>query len=380
MRILNAIDAISPAFSRTRLVLFAPFRWGRTWKLSATAYLSFAGVAFVPFSLLYMAAAPILNEKVSHAAAVAVVVASIAFTALYTFVFVLCSRLQFAFFDIVLNRGEFVAPAWRKYGAVSKPWTLLKLVAGVALTAVLVWPCLAWVHVMTAMLLTLPQQIKDVQPQQGMPPQMFSFMAAFYGSYFVMAAVLSLYYLVFSTLSSFMVPSMALEGMTQREAFGRFTTFVRKETGAFFGFVGLRIAMAVAGYMGLSIALELVLLVLFAVVGGLALLFGLLLHSVGVPSGVLTALGIILGILFVMAVCWYGMVLVMGAYFTFFEAHTLYFLGGRYPMLGKLLEGSTPLPAAGQYPGGAFAPPYSAAAQSPETPAPATPDQRGSQE
>ena len=38
MQILRASEAVSPAFARTRLLLFSPFRFGRTWKLCATAY------------------------------------------------------------------------------------------------------------------------------------------------------------------------------------------------------------------------------------------------------------------------------------------------------------------------------------------------------
>ena len=52
MPILSALDAISPAFARTKLVLFSPFRKGRTWKLAATAYLATAGAVFLPFPLI----------------------------------------------------------------------------------------------------------------------------------------------------------------------------------------------------------------------------------------------------------------------------------------------------------------------------------------
>jgi hypothetical protein len=35
----------------------------------------------------------------------------------------------------------------------------------------------------------------------------------------------------------------------------------------------------------------------------------------------------------------------MGSLLTFFQAYALYFLGGRYPILGDLLDRSTPPPA-----------------------------------
>jgi hypothetical protein len=45
--------------------------------------------------------------------------------------------------------------------------------------------------------------------------------------------------------------------------------------------------------------------------------------------------------------CWAVCVVIgfMGSLITFFQAYALYFLGGRYPLLGDLLDRSTPPPA-----------------------------------
>jgi hypothetical protein len=128
MQIYSALDALSPAFSRTKLVLFSPFRLGRTWKLGASAYLSVAGTVFVPFPLLLFGFVPLLRQASVPAGVVPIMTAAVIMATLVNLVvFYLCSRLRFAFFDIVLHRGAFVTPAWRKYGGASLRWALFNV-------------------------------------------------------------------------------------------------------------------------------------------------------------------------------------------------------------------------------------------------------------
>jgi hypothetical protein len=45
-----------------------------------------------------------------------------------------------------------------------------------------------------------------------------------------------------------------------------------------------------------------------------------------------------------MFLVFYLMLLAIGVVMTFLESYTLYFLGGRYPLVGDLLDRSTPQP------------------------------------
>ncbi len=67
-------------------------------------------------------------------------------TVLFVYVFHLCSRLGFAFFDIVLNRGEFVAPAWRPFGPQSRRWTLCKVLYGCVASLAMAMPVAGYVR------------------------------------------------------------------------------------------------------------------------------------------------------------------------------------------------------------------------------------------
>ena len=360
MQILSALDAISPAFARTKLVLFTPFRKGRTWKLAATGYLVLLGTVFVPYFLIGLFFIPMARQAGSSAAVTILVSLCLTATAVYLVVFYLCSRLRFVFFDIVLNRGDYIAkhgvapdeadeaPAWRKYGAASFKWTAFKVILGTVVTVVLAVPIAGVVHHMIPVFAAL-----KIQPGQPQSPQMLDAIFTMYGAFFLIYFCLGLFYLVSSLLSDFIVPSLALENTTLTEAVTRLGKLIRNEPGQFTLYAILKLGLALVGYMAQTIAFYIVILIIMlvsAIVGFLGYLF---LHVLGVSPAVMAGfgvLGIVLGGILYLVATFYGMAIGIGTVMTFLESYTLYFLGGRYPMLGNLLDQSTPLKPA-------FAPP-----------------------
>jgi hypothetical protein len=340
MRILNAIDAISPAIARTRLVLFTPFRKGRTWKFCATAYLATAGSMFLPFPLIFLVLIPLADEKAGHGFATFIIVLVIACTALYLLIFYLCSRIRFAFFDVVLNRDQLIAPAWRKYGPQSLRWTLFKVVLGTLFGALLAAPMAAYIRSIVSAFLSL-----HLEPGQQPPPEFFTRILATYAVVFVVYFVIGLFFFVSSLLNDFIVPSLALEDTTLGEAFRRLGQLIRREPGQFTFYALLKLGMGFAGYFAAGFVFEIVILLALLIVGCIAGGIGFLLYLAHVPIGVLIVLGVILGIAFYIFMVFYCFQFVIGTLITFLEAYKLYFLGGRYPMLGDLLDRSTPLPA-----------------------------------
>jgi len=339
MTILRALDAVSPAFSRTKLVLFSPFRKARTWKLALTAYLATMSEMFLPFTLIALFFALSVKRSFGFKFALLLVGASLVLTLLYLVFLYVCSRLRLAFFDIVLNRGEFVAPAWRQYGAQSFNWTVFKLILGTVVTAIFALPMAAYVRQMFTTFSTL--QIKPGEPAS---PQMMAAVFASYAAFFAIYLCFALFFLVSSLLSDFIVPSLALENVTFRQAFHRLGRLIKSEPGQFAAYAGLKIVFAIVGYMAVSMGFYVVFLLGVLVIGGIAFLSGLLLHAFGVPTVVLTVLGILLATAVYFFIFFYAMILGWGTVLTFLESYLLYFLGGRYPMLGDLLERSTPPP------------------------------------
>jgi hypothetical protein len=345
MPILSALDAISPAFSRTRLVLFTPFRKGRTWKLAATAYLSILSTIFIPYFLIALFFIPMAHRAGGSTAVTLLIAISSVVTAVYLVIFYLCSRLRFALFDIALNRGEFVAPAWRKYGPQSLKWAGLKAILGAVVMAVVAIPSAALIRHIIPVFATLPQQ-----PGKQLPPEFVSALISFYGAFLLIYAVIGLFYFVSSLLSDFIVPSLALEDTTLAVAFRRLGQLIRREPGQFTLYAVLKIGLALAAYMAVTIGFYIVALVMIIVVGLIAALIGSLLHLAHVPTTVLFALAIPVGIACYLLVFFYVMVIGMGTAITFLESYTLYFLSGRYPMLGDLLQQSTPPPSLPPHP------------------------------
>jgi len=332
MRLLSAAEAITPSIERTKAVLFQPFRKGRTWKLSATAYLGRASTIFLPFPLFYLFFLPAVHRTGGTALAAALVIGLLLLTAIGVWLFHLCTRISFAFFDIVLYRGEFVAPAWRKYGPQSRKWTAFKVLLGTVITAVFAVPIATYFVSMFSML-------SSIKPNHSPPPE---FIATIFAAYFFFYFGFGIFYFVSSLLGDFILPSLALENTTVAEAFSRFFELIRREPGQVALYALLKFVLGIGFYMGAFIAFEIIVILVTLI---LALVFGVigfLLHLIGVPTAVLIGLALFIGILWYLFIGFYGAILVLGGVLTFFEAYNLYFLGGRYPLLGDLLEPPPP--------------------------------------
>jgi hypothetical protein len=331
MRTLSATECISPAIERTKLVLFTPFRKGRSWKLSATAYLALCGQMFAPFPLLYLIYLPQVR-RFGTWAVYALAGGVVATTVLYLVVFYLCSRIRFAWFDILVNRGEFVAPAWRKYGHQTVAWTAFKFVFGCVFALATAAPMVSYVrNVMTAFL--------AIQPGQPPSAEYFSAIMTGYGLLFL---IFGTFAFISGLLADFVVPSLALEDTSLAEAFRRMGALIRNEPGEFALYALLKTVLGLAAYLGVTIAFEIVVLLFMLVVFLVLGIVGFLLHLAGVPTAVLIVVGGVIGFGLEMVVLVYGLLLAIGPVLTFLDAYALYFLGGRYPMLGDLLDRSTP--------------------------------------
>jgi hypothetical protein len=100
----------------------------------------------MPFPFFFLLFLPVASQSGRTAVVAAVIAFVLLTTALYLFFFYLFTRLKFAWFDILVNRGEFVAPAWRKYGPQSLSWTVFKVVFGSLITLALSAPIAAYIR------------------------------------------------------------------------------------------------------------------------------------------------------------------------------------------------------------------------------------------
>jgi len=329
MRVLSASEAISPAIRRTKEILFQPFHKGRSWKLAAVAYLSAMGLAFMPYPLFVFAIPKPPNTENVHMSLILAAFGLVSSAVMFVF-FYLGSRLQFVLFAFAVEKSTMIAPLWRRYASRTWPWLGLKLILSLIVTVIFSAP----IFYSFRSLIT-QASIQQIQPGQPRSPEMFAALLSFY---VVLVAPVCLLLLCSSLLSDFVLPPIALEDASLTDALGRFFQLIKAEPGQLLLFTLFKVILAIAGMMIMQVVVILAELVLLIPIGLLALLGWFLFRSLG-PAGhiLLFAGAITLGLVF-LALMFYIMVLIMGCIHTFYQAYALYFLGGRYPQLGDLLE------------------------------------------
>jgi hypothetical protein len=364
MRILSATEAVSPAIARMKLLLFKPFRFGRSWKLAATGYLAGSSALFLPLPLVYLTFIPFARRAGAPASAIALIVAEAAiFLAIYFVIFYLCSRLSFAFFDITLNRGEFVAPAWRKYGPQSRKWTLFKIALGTLVSI----PVAALMAPMVKGMINTFANLHLVQGKPS-PPEFTADIFSMYGAFFVIYFFIGIFAILNSVLEDFVVPSLALEDVPLREALQRAGRLVRNEFRAVCFYTLIKAFLYIVGIIAVFFCFNAFLfaVILIAVILGALVYFVLdLLH---VPSVDISTIAIGAGTGLYLFTILYGMFLAYGTVYTLTESYALYFLGGRFPLLGDALDRSTLPPESYIPPPNYLA--YTTPPSAPEPPAP----------
>lgn len=329
MRALSATECITPAIERTKRILFAPFRKGRTWKLAATAYVSVMGSFFLPVPLAILALPWVPTpDKMGRGAFTLLFLFFVLFeTAFIWLFFYFGARLQFVLFDIVLFKAEFVAPVWRKYKPQAWRWIGLKAAFGTAITLIAGIPLAAWsIHAFSRL---------AVQPGQPPPP---GFVAGFLLTTFIVMGWFSLYLLVTSLLGDFVLPSLALESTSLSDAISRFMALLKAEPAQVFYFSCLKVVLAIAGFIALEIVVFIGEIAIGIPVGIVGFVGWLSLHNLGAAGALMMTAGGVILYLGVIAALFYLIIGLQGCLITFFQCYGMYFLGGRYPLLGSLLE------------------------------------------
>jgi hypothetical protein len=252
---------------------------------------------------------------------------------------------------MLATRSDFVRPSWRKFPNQVLPFTALKIVLGLCITAIFAVPLAA----LAPQIVPLLKQVASTPPGQPPSPQ---FLAIFYGSYAIFALVIGFGLLVCGLLTDFLVPPIAFENTTLGEAFHRMDELIRREPGQFALFVLLKTVIGLVAYFAALMVWEIAFFIVTFIVGGVVVFIGWVLHLAGVPTIALVVPGVLLGLAWDAVTVGYGMMIAIGPVLTYMDAYALYFLGGRYPILGDMLDASTPppaVPAVYSYPG--YAPP-----------------------
>jgi len=342
MRPLSALEAISPAWSHTSRLLWEKRSWRTMLKIGIIACFAEVGASFnsnfnsnslsnalnsgnagnSPFS----GGHAITPGALAIVASVLLIVVPI-FLLISLIFFYIDSRLQFVLFEVVLRNDTTVGPIWSRYGAATWRWMGLKLMFFIA--------CL-----LLCLPLLIPAVVQFVHLAGGQgstsdhPAALIISMVAVFGAIGVIVLLFSLFYMF---IYDFGLPAMALESTSVSQTLSRVWSVLRAEPGQSLLYLVMRIVLGFAGGMAASFGIFFAVLIACIPIGLLAVLDVVILKNAGTGGHVIMVLVlVVLGIAFFAAIFIAGFI-IMGYLLTFIQAYALYFLGGRYPLLGQYL-------------------------------------------
>ena len=336
---LSAVDAIAPAFDRTRRLLFQPFRlgvWARiglialtTGEFSGGSGAINAGIPSPPsrspgdkFVAIVEPASQILHDYLPWIFAGIVALVALGLLAIY-----ISSVFRFIMLDAVLRDRPHLMEGWRRWQEPGSRYFLWQMgflfVSLLGLAVVVGGP----------VLLAYRGGLFD-KPDQHVGLLIGGGVLLF----FVVIGWVLVAMLIDVFAKDFLVPLMALENLGVFDAWRRLLPLLGGEKMSYAGYILMKIVLAVGSAILFGIINLIVFLVLFVVFGliGAALVFGG--WAAGLEwnfSTILIAAG--LGMLALGALL-YVVSIVSSPAVVFFQAYALHFLGARYPLLASQLD------------------------------------------
>jgi hypothetical protein len=329
MRPLSATDAIGPAWRHTSRLLVAPQNWRLALKICAVAFFAQAGGCNSSFNSPARHMNGVSPAFLAGVVAMALVIGIVALTIGLAF-FYLSSRLQFVLFEVVLRSDTTLSPIWRRYGHATWHWMGLKIIyflTALACTAPILIPIV--IHF-----------IHEMGPSfQGLTPvdpvAVFVAILEFISAIFFIVILIGVAY---TLLYDFGLPSMALESTPMSVTVQRVWGLIRNEPGPVALYVLMRFLLSIAGSLAVDCILVTGAIIALIPLGGVGLIAWLSLRHAGFGGHVvMIAIWVVLGLVLLVLLA-LAAVMLFGYVFTFLQAYALYFLGGRYPLVGAYLD------------------------------------------
>ena len=350
MTSLSPLDALGPAFRRTREVLSAPFRLGFFLKIALVAALT--QPSFYSATISYPVRGGQLAVLMGHSggssgdsnnflagsgiAAVGVsllVVMAILGLALWVLLSYLYCRLRFTLFDLVVYKRGRVRQAWSGYGRQS--WRYFGLVFLVSLSFLAV----------TAVVIGAPllSFIRKARPLTSLGPSAnpFAILGALLPLLLAIFVMALLWMVVDSLMQDFLLPPMAIDDAPLESAFGRFFDLVKTNLGSLAVYVLLRFVVGIALVMVLLVVFFAILMVVGLATYGIGTLLYHALWVSAVGQVICVALAILVGMV-ALVVYLMAMISIYGTAAVFQQSYAAYFFGGRYAALGDRLDPPPP--------------------------------------
>jgi hypothetical protein len=328
---LSASEAISPAIEHTKALL-RPFSLKLWLKLGLVALLAEAGA-----QLIFPPVGQPSHSSSSGAGAIAGGITSAMVPFLIVFgviaflvglaLFYLASRMQLVLMDIVATRTTLVAPVWHRTASRTWRWIGFKVATFLAIFivagAVLVAPLIYFLRSM---------------PRDNAQSPAPAFFGSFALIFLLVFAVFFIILLAIWSMRDFVLPFLLFEDATIGDAIRNAWALIRREPGSFLFYLIMKFLLTLVTGIAAEFCIVICLLLLGLPLGGVGAALWFMLHQAGpFGSAMMYVSFALLGLIFL--VTFIGAIIcILCAVLIFYQAYTLYFLGGRIPVIGNLLQ------------------------------------------
>lgn len=353
----SAIDAISPAFDRTRRQLFRPFRFAFWARMALVAlvtgeFYGSAGWGGLHFNVPASSGGHghIFNAFVDPRWAYLmrylpwIIIGGLLLFALTIFWMYASSIFRFILFNSVLTDTCQIKEEWRRWRSQGALFFLWRICLGLAFL-------LALGVLGGLVILVLVSSGAIANPRQHIALLVLWSLGAF----LILAGLLIATAVIALFARDFVVPVMALEGVGVIEGWRRVIPMLKAEKGAYTGYVLMKIVLVVGSAIifGILTLIAMFLLIIpFSIVGygaySYAKAAGLLWNFPAIAGGIVLGGAALAAIIYVAA-------FVSAPAMMFFQAYVIHFLGARYQALRERLSpppAAPPLPDPGASPAG----------------------------
>jgi hypothetical protein len=329
------VDAIGPAFEHAKQQLFKPFRFSQWTRLAFVGWLagelgsgggcnSGFRIPQIPHQSQKPFPMPAMDPGTLAALIAIFIVAGVI---LLVGLIYLNSMMRFVLFDSVVTRVCRIGESWRRRSRPGFRYFLWQICFGLA-----IWAILAIVVGIPVGFALFLGWFKD--PQQHLPVLILGGIALFFFFFAFIVVILT----VAVMTKDFVVPQMALEDISAVDAWRRLLGMMKAEKWSYAGYIGMKIILAIAAGIVVSIVSFISVLILvvlpFGGLGAIAILAG---RAAGMGWNILTiGIAVVVGCI-ALAIILYLVCLIAVPVIVFFPAYSIYFFAARYPLLNNLL-------------------------------------------
>jgi hypothetical protein len=350
----SAVDTISLALEHTKEQLFRPFRLGQWLRLALIGFMtgeisSGGGCNPGAFSDLKkignqpnggeeFLALPHLDPHLAGYVLMLTGISLLVFCALILVWMYVGSVYRFILIESIITRRVSLREGWHRWRAAGRRFFLWRLVYQFA--AGIFFTILIGIPLGVAVLLGWFQH-----PDEHMLPLVLGAIPLIALFLLLLLGAAAVWLLG----KDFMAPIMAVENLDFADAWSHLLTMMKKEKGAYAGYIAMKIVLAVAAGILFGIAIFLVILFIalpFGIAGAIAVVAG---KTAGLTWTVGTVtLAIVVGTIFFAALMVVSSLLSVPVT-VYFPAYSIYFFASRYPKLDAWLH-PPPAPVAAPIP------------------------------